>query len=55
MFAKLLLLTLVALIVALLPVWPYSRAWHGGPSSAVAILLFIVVFMMAIGQLPLPF
>jgi hypothetical protein len=55
MVAKLMLFTLIVLIIGLLPVWPYSRSWNGGPSSLAAILLFIVIFMMAIGRLPLPF
>jgi hypothetical protein len=48
---KILAFLLIAAIVILAPIWPYSRKWGGGPSSLAAIMLFVVAFMLVIGKL----
>ena len=41
----LLTIILVLLLFAMLPAWPYSAAWGFFPSSAVGLLLLIVVIV----------
>lgn len=42
----LLLLLLLALLVAALPSWPYSRGWGYFPSGALTILLIILLLVL---------
>jgi hypothetical protein len=39
----LLLIVLVVLLLAVVPTWPYSRAWGYGPSGLLALILVIVL------------
>lgn len=34
---------LVLVLLAILPAWPYSRAWGYGPSGLVGLILIIVL------------
>lgn len=46
-----LIIILVVLLVGAIPAWPYSRAWGGGPSGALAIILLIVILLAVFGKL----
>jgi uncharacterized protein DUF3309 len=46
----LVLILLTLLVIAVAPVWRYSRTWGFGPSAAVAFLLLIVLFLVMRGE-----
>jgi hypothetical protein len=48
--ATIVLLTVIMIaLIAVLPRWPYSKAWGYGPASVVSGLLVIMVFLMMTG------
>ncbi len=49
--ATIALLVLIVLIVGSLPTWFYSRHWGYAPSGGLGAIAFVVLFMLAIGQL----
>ena len=49
--ALLLLLILIALFMAGLPTWGYSRNWGYGPSSGVGLVLLMVLVLLLLGHL----
>lgn len=46
-----LLIILVAVFLAVLPAWPYSRAWGGFPAGLVAAILVLLLLLMFLGKL----
>jgi hypothetical protein len=52
MAAIVLVVAFVLLLIAALPVWPYSRAWGYAPSGAVAVLMAVLVIMILLGFVP---
>ena len=47
----LLLVILVVLLVAILPTWPYSRAWGYTPSGIIGILLIVLLILALTGRI----
>lgn len=45
-------LILVLLLLAILPAWPYSRAWGYGPSGLAGALLIILIVLILVGTVP---
>jgi hypothetical protein len=41
-----LLILLILLIIGLLPTWPYSRGWGYVPSSAITIIVIVVLLVV---------
>jgi hypothetical protein len=45
-------LLLVMVLLAILPAWPYSRAWGYGPSGLATALLIILIVLILVGTVP---
>jgi hypothetical protein len=41
----------IALLIAVVPAWPYSRNWGNFPSSVAGIVLLVLVIMWLRGQI----
>ena len=48
MIAIILLIFVIVLLVATIPVWPYSRQWGAAPSGGIGVILLIVVLLFAL-------
>lgn len=48
--ATVLLVVVIALLVAALPAWSYSRRWGYGPSGALAGVLLVLVALLLLGH-----
>jgi hypothetical protein len=46
-----LLILLILLLVGALPTWPYAANWGYAPSSAVGLVLVIVIVLLLMGRL----
>jgi hypothetical protein len=46
------LIILVALVLGLLPSWPYSCEWGYGPSGLIGVVLVILFVMAITGRVP---
>lgn len=49
--SALLLIVLILLLVGAFPVWPYNRSWGYGPSSALGVLLLVLLVLAVTGGL----
>jgi hypothetical protein len=49
--APLLPLLAIALLIAVLPAWPYSRNWGNAPSSIAGLMLLVLVILWLRGQI----
>jgi hypothetical protein len=45
------LLVLIALVIVTMPTWYHSRNWGYAPSSGLGVIAFVVLVMLATGQL----
>ena len=48
-----LLIVLILLLLGAVPAWPYSRGWGYYPSSTLGLLLFIVILLVLLQQIPI--
>lgn len=46
-----LIVVLLVLLIAGLPVWPYSAAWGSYPAGGLGLLLVVVVLLLVLGKL----
>ena len=46
-----LLIILVAVLLAVLPVWPYSRGWGVFPTGLVGVIILLLLLLMFLGKL----
>lgn len=46
-----LVVLLVLLIVGAFPGWPYSAQWGYGPSSALGVVLVVILLLLLMGRL----
>ena len=46
-----LLIILIAVCLAVLPAWPYSRAWGAFPSGLVAVIILMLLLLMFFGKI----
>ena len=51
-FAAIILVVLLLIFLAVLPVWPYSRAWGYAPAILIGTVLLILLVMTVRGQVP---
>jgi hypothetical protein len=51
MLGTILLILLVALLLGLLPSWPYSQGWGYYPSGTVGTILLVVLILVLLGRL----
>ena len=51
-FAAITLSVLLLTFVAVLPVWPYSRAWGYAPAILIGTVLVVLLVMTLRGQVP---
>ena len=49
----LLLILLLILVFAVVPAWPYSRAWGYYPSGGLGTILLILILLMLLGYVHL--
>lgn len=49
--STILIIVLILLLVGGLPTWGYSRAWGGGPSSVLGVILVVVLILVVLGKL----
>ncbi|HEY6073118.1 MAG TPA: DUF3309 family protein [Anaerolineales bacterium] len=49
--SPILLILLVVLLLAALPVWPYSRRWGYGGTGILGFILFLLVIAWLLGYL----
>lgn len=47
--STILIILLVLLLLAAIPVWPYSRGWGYAPGGLVGLLLIIVIVLALMG------
>ena len=47
----LLLIVLILVLLAVLPSWPYSRAWGYYPSGIVGLIVVIILVLWLLGRL----
>jgi Protein of unknown function (DUF3309) len=52
MTLEIVILIILALVVGLLPSWPYSREWGYGPSGLIGVVLVILLVMALTGRIP---
>lgn len=45
-----LLIVLIALLIGVLPTWPYSRSWGYYPSGGFGLLLVIILVLVLMGR-----
>lgn len=50
MLGTLLLIIVILLLIGVLPTWPHSRGWGYYPSSALGLILVIVLVLMLLGR-----
>lgn len=53
MLGTILLLVLILLFIAMIPTWPYSRAWGYYPSGFVGFLLLLLFLAILVDLVPL--
>lgn len=46
-----LLIILVAVFLAVLPAWPYSRAWGPFPSGLVGLIVIVLIVLMFLNMI----
>lgn len=46
-----LLIVLVLMLIGAFPSWPHSRSWGYGPTSALGVVLIILVVLLLTGRL----
>jgi hypothetical protein len=51
MSSTILLIILVAVLLAVLPAWPYSRAWGAFPSGLVGLIILLLLLLMFFGMI----
>lgn len=51
MSATILLIILVAVFLAVLPMWPYSRAWGPFPSGLVGLIVILLLVLMFLNMI----
>jgi hypothetical protein len=49
--STLLVVILILLLLGVFPAWPHSRGWGYGPSSAVGLILVILVILILLGRI----
>jgi len=49
--ATITLIVLIVLLIAAMPTWSHSRNWGYAPSGGLGVIAFVVLVMLAIGQL----
>jgi Protein of unknown function (DUF3309) len=49
--AAIALIVLIVLLIGAMPTWAYSRNWGYAPSGGLGVIAFVVLVMLAIGQL----
>lgn len=45
------LIILVAVLLAVLPAWPYSRGWGVFPTGLVGVIILLLLLLMFLGKL----
>ena len=45
-----LIVVLVLLLIGVVPVWPYSRAWGYYPSGVLGVVLLALILLLLIGR-----
>ena len=46
-----LLIILVAVLLAVLPAWPYIRGWGVSPTGLVGVIILLLLLLMFLGKL----
>ena len=49
--ATIVLIVLIVLLIGAMPTWPHSRNWGYAPSGGLGVIAFVVLVMLAMGQL----
>ena len=49
--ATIALIVLIVLLIGAMPTWPHSRNWGYAPSGGLGVIAFVVLVMLAMGQL----
>ena len=50
MSTTILLIVLIAVLLAVLPAWPYSRTWGPFPSGLVGVIILILLVLLFLGK-----
>jgi hypothetical protein len=51
MGSTILLIILIGVFLAVLPVWPYSRAWGSFPSGLVGLIIVVLLILLFFNRL----
>ncbi|WP_045369815.1 DUF3309 family protein [Methyloceanibacter sp. wino2] len=51
MGSTILLIILVAVLLAVLPAWPYSRAWGAFPAGLVGLIIVLLLVLKFLGKI----
>ena len=49
--ATIALIVLIVLLIGAMPTWAHSRNWGYAPSGGLGVIAFVVLLMLAMGQL----
>ena len=49
MFVTVLLLVFCILVIALLPIWSFSKRWGNGPAAGAGAVLMVLIILMVAG------
>ena len=49
--ATIALIVLIVLVIGAMPTWAHSRSWGYAPSGGLGLIAFVVLVMLAMGQL----
>ncbi|MBZ9894257.1 DUF3309 domain-containing protein [Mesorhizobium sp. BR1-1-6] len=51
MLTTILIVILILILIGALPAWPHSAGWGPYPSSAIGLVLVIVLILMLLGRI----
>lgn len=51
MLGTILLILLIVLLIAALPIWPYSASWGYYPTGGVGLVLIILIILLLLGRI----
>lgn len=47
----LLLIVLILMLIGVFPTWPHSSGWGYGPTSALGVVVLVIVVLLLMGRL----
>lgn len=51
MLWTILVVVLILMLIGVLPVWPHAAGWGAGPSTAIGVVLIVLLVLLLLGRL----